>query len=108
MKTWFAEFFEASTKMGIIVISKPPRCPKRDKVSILSRALAPQVLNAMVTFRNANIKRVYCHCSNTKFALLTVAMASMRVAITKTLSETLVSQPRVEIHPAQIFNELTP
>jgi len=40
VKACFAEFFDASTRNGIIVTSEFSRCPKNENASILGRAIA--------------------------------------------------------------------
>ena len=105
VKTVEAVFFGAIIQRGIIVMTKPAIWPKSETVSIIGSALAPQVLNPIVTTRNASIIRVYCQTGNEKSGLVTLKMAWIRVVRTKTLLDTDASHPNVDIHPGKVISK---
>jgi hypothetical protein len=91
--------FGAIIRSGSMTTKKPSKCPYRDTVSIIGRAFAPQVLNAIVMRRNPSMVSVYCQFVKPKSDFATSIIASMRVVMTKTLMDTLANQPNVDIHP---------
>lgn len=106
VKTAEVVFLGVITQRGTIVTIKPKIWPKSETVSIAGNILAPRVLKKMVTTRKASIINVYCQFGNENPALKTWTMAWTRVVRTKTLLDTLASQPKVDIHPRPIVREV--